>query len=200
MVAVTVGTDHSCALGADRRAYCWGGNASGQLGDGTEVDRVRAAPVAGSRRFGAIAAGAAHSCGVAAGGGDVYCWGRNRDGQLGDGSTESRSGPARVASRQRFVSVTAGLAHTCALTAGGAAYCWGSNDAGQLGDGTSESRSAPVRVEWDEPFAAVRASGSRSCGAVARTGAVVCWGDDGAPGAGTGDPRPRVVSAEPAER
>ena len=90
--AVTAGGLHTCALGLDRRAYCWG---SAPLGDGTNTDRPTPTPVQGTLRFNTLSAGGLHTCGVTTSG-EVYCWGSNADGQLGDNSTLNALAPTRV--------------------------------------------------------------------------------------------------------
>jgi alpha-tubulin suppressor-like RCC1 family protein len=92
-----------------------------------------------------------HSCGRTRGG-DVYCWGRNTYGQVGDGSTNDHFTPVRIAGGGTFASITASGAHTCAVTPGGESHCWGYNVAGQLGDGTRSHQARPVRVTLsDQP-------------------------------------------------
>jgi alpha-tubulin suppressor-like RCC1 family protein len=93
---IAAGAVHSCALLGDGRAFCWGQNLHGQLGDGTTQNRSSATAVAGTVRFRSISAGGALTCGTATTGGQ-YCWGLNQAGQLGDGSRQNRSTPTAVA-------------------------------------------------------------------------------------------------------
>jgi alpha-tubulin suppressor-like RCC1 family protein len=94
--AVSAGGSATCGLAAAGAAYCWGDNRLGQLGDGTTAQRLTPGPVAGELSFTELSAGGSHSCGVAATTGSAYCWGSNRFGALGDGTTTDRSTPTVV--------------------------------------------------------------------------------------------------------
>ena len=122
-----------------------------------------------------MSAGGLHSCILARG--DVYCWGSNDAGQLGDGSRIRRSSATRVAGDVRAVAVSAGISHTCALAANGRAYCWGRNDRGQLGDGTVTSRAEPAAVDGAPSFTLIRTGMSHTC-ALTAGGDAYCWGAD----------------------
>jgi alpha-tubulin suppressor-like RCC1 family protein len=133
LVAIAAGDSFTCGVDRDGRAWCWGGNGDGQLGDGTTATRERPAPVSGTVRFVAVASGRLRqACGVAAGG-HVWCWGSG----VGFGPGTARPGlvPAPAAEGTAFTSVTAVWNHTCALDVSGAAWCWGNNAYGQLGIG-----------------------------------------------------------------
>ena len=77
---------------------------------------------------------------------DIYCWGSNVYGQLGNGTLTDSQQPIRVTSNEKFTKVVAERGNTCALSITGVAWCWGQNNAGQLGDGTTASSSIPVKV------------------------------------------------------
>ena len=143
-----------------------------EQGDGTSARSVGLA-------LSSITPGWNHSCGLARTG-EAYCWGSNRETQLGDGKLDTLSSttrdsasyqrePTRVTGALPFESISAGRYHTCALTAAGEAYCWGSNAHGQVGDGAfieehrewyeypDNSRPSPTRVTGGLAFASISA-------------------------------------------
>jgi alpha-tubulin suppressor-like RCC1 family protein len=93
---IAAGAVHTCALVDGGRAFCWGQNLHGQLGDGSTENHARPVPVSGGLTFAELRAGGAQTCGIT-GSGDEYCWGQNLQGQLGDGTRVNRSTPTRVA-------------------------------------------------------------------------------------------------------
>ena len=196
---LAAGWNHVCGLSEDGReggrAYCWGANDAGQLGDGTTADRSIPTPVRTALRFTTLSAGSAHTCGTTSAGtvaGAIYCWGDNKYGQLGDGTLSSHSTPVAVNASERFVSVSAGSVHTCALTQDHEAWCWGRNTYGQLGDGSAVSRPSPVQVSGGHDFTSVKAFGSHTCGTTTSE-ELFCWGYnlDGQLGDGTREHRLR---------
>jgi alpha-tubulin suppressor-like RCC1 family protein len=145
--ALVTGAEHTCALTSGGVAYCWGDNSVGELGNGTATDAPTTSPVAvtGNLTFKALAARAAHTCGLTIGGA-AYCWGDNFSGDVGDGTTVVRVSPTAVTGGLTFLALAAGGAHSCGLTSTGAIDCWGYNGDGELGDGTGTTSLTPVAV------------------------------------------------------
>ena len=139
---VAVGARHSCGLTTLGRVYCWGENKYGQLGNDTRDDRNQPDSVYTDQVFRSLVAGGSHTCGLTASR-QILCWGDNSLGQLGDGSRRSRQvpGPIAAGATVTFQKVSAGTAHTCALTTGGQVLCWGANGKGQLGTPTTSPMS-----------------------------------------------------------
>jgi alpha-tubulin suppressor-like RCC1 family protein len=132
-----------------------------------------------------LAAGAAHTCGLNTLG-DALCWGDNRLGQVGDGSTTTRLAPSAVSRPGPYLSIAAGEGHSCALGLDRSAWCWGWNQYGELGDGSLTRRTDPVRVSLGVPVAGIASGGFHTC-ALDGDGAAYCWGlnDEGQLGDGT---------------
>jgi alpha-tubulin suppressor-like RCC1 family protein len=186
---VSTGLFHTCGVTADHRAFCWGQNGDGQLGDGTTDNDSTPVAVAGGLHFLQISAGVTHSCGVTTDN-RAYCWGRNLSGRLGNGTMTSSLRPVAVAGGYRFRLVSAGELHTCGVALSDRALCWGSNMHGQVGDGTMVTeRRAPVVVAGNLRFRMVSAGGAgdrgHSCG-VTFDERGVCWGSGSAGELGDG--------------
>jgi len=152
VTAINAGGSHTCAV-AEGRAYCWGNNAYGRLGNATTTNSsvpvaVNTTGVLATRTVTAISAGGFHSCAVAEG--RAYCWGINSSGQLGNATTTDSSVPVAVnttgpLAARTVTSTSAGFIHSC-VVAEGRASCWGFNNDGQLGNATTTNSSVPVAV------------------------------------------------------
>lgn len=134
-LAVALGGLHTCAVIAGV-VRCWGDGSFGQLGDGEGSDSAVPVEVAGLPSAAiAVAAGGYHTCALL-GDGSVWCWGDNRFGQLGDGTTDRQVTPVAVEGLLSPArSVVTGGSFSCALLTDGRVQCWGSDEMGELGDG-----------------------------------------------------------------
>ena len=148
---VAAGDSYSLAITTAGELYAWGRNDFGQVGDGTNTDRL--APVriglpgsqTGSASNWARVAADDHSLAINDRG-ELYAWGKNDFGQVGDETTTHRSTPVRIGSASDWAEVAARETHSLALTTAGELYAWGSNGNGQLGDGTTADRTGPIKI------------------------------------------------------
>lgn len=172
--------------------WCWGDGSGGQLGNGSDADAARAGAVLSAASapaldgFGQFEVGAYHACGLR-GDGEVWCWGSNDAGQLGQGDgAETRSwfplamlGPDSVR-LQNVTQVAVGDRFTCALRADQTVWCVGNGGYGQLGNGTWDSHTLPVEVMTSSSGALAGvvqvACGTLTSCARTQDGLIYCWG------------------------
>jgi len=183
VAVVSAGEAHTCAVTVSGAAYCWGSNANGQLGDGTQSDRVSPVQVSGlGSGVVSISAGSQSTCALLTGG-SVMCWGENRYGQIGDATTTMRTIPTQVVGLTSGAkSVSVGGSFACAITSGDAVWCWGVNTVGQLGSsagqlvyGTLQQSTPSQATGLSSGIRAISAGASSAC-AVNATGGALCWG------------------------
>jgi len=178
--AIAAGHYFTCAVMDTNAMQCWGYNYNGQIGDGT--NDTSPIPVTTQSLGGAVSqidTGGEHTCAIV-GGDALQCWGDNRYGQLGDGTTTDSWLPLDVPGLGAGVAqIAAGGSgsHTCVIMTGGTMKCWGHGSAGELGDGTNTSaQSTPVDViGLNATMSKVTAGDEFTC-AITSGGGVKCWG------------------------
>ncbi|HYV66245.1 MAG TPA: hypothetical protein VE964_08370 [Myxococcales bacterium] len=176
---IAAGGDTSCAV-VDGQVRCWGSNSDGQLGTDPTGALFSAKPVVVpgiTVAVSSVAVGGKHACAIATGTGDVWCWGGNASGQLGDGGTTPH-GAQKVPGITGATSLALGGLHSCALTAA-EMDCWGANESGQLGDNTVIDRHVPTPVVALPAVPSSISAGAQFTCAVSAAG-VWCWGANGA--------------------
>lgn len=188
-LSLAAGSNHTCALLDSGSLKCWGLNLSGQIGDGFQVDKYAPTQVTGlSSGVTSVVAGENHSCALLSDG-SAKCWGQNTYGAIGDDSTIDRSLPTQVLGLTSGVSkISAGGRNTCVLLSSGAVKCWGDNSSGQIGNGDAELRSQkiPTQVSGLTSDVTQISMGYGHACALLSTGAVKCWGANGAGQLGDG--------------
>jgi alpha-tubulin suppressor-like RCC1 family protein len=200
---IALGRCHGCATTTDGTAWCFGCNGSTQVSPTRSLFEL--APVrVGAESWRSVSSGLDFSCAINAAG-RVMCWGSNASRQLGPTSTGGSSATpveVAVAPGERFVSVSAGDTHACAISEAGVVYCWGSD---AQSEGASDRATGRVRDgarRSDDPSAAdagtsdplsgwvhnarsIHCANRVSC-AVLRSGLALCWGAAGVIGTGIG--------------
>ena len=183
----------SCVIASDDKAYCWGSNNFGQLGNGNLKTSSTPTPVSttgvlAGKTIKQITAGNSYFC-VIASDDKAYCWGGGRRGALGNGSTLSLviSTPTPVSTTgvlagKTIKQITAGTEFTCAIASDDKAYCWGSNSSGQLGNNSTINSGVPVAVNTSGVLAGktikqISAGSSHTC-AIASDDKAYCWGSN----------------------
>jgi alpha-tubulin suppressor-like RCC1 family protein len=177
----------TCAV-ADGKAYCWGSNTNGQLGNGDAARANTDYPVAvdtsgvlNGKTVTGVSVGTYSSCAVADGKG--YCWGDNMQGQLGASTPQSSSDiPVAVISSgllsgKTLTYIGIGNYHACALTSDGKVYCWGFATRGEWGTGLNEFRDTnPHATALGTKVITMLGVGDNSSCALDTDGGVYCWG------------------------
>lgn len=185
---IAIGGLHACGLLSGGIVKCWGLNDSGQLGDGTTINRAMPVQVSGISNAVGIAAGwfggYEHTCALLADG-NVKCWGSNLYRQLGNGTTTDRFTPVSVTGISNAIAISAGGNQTCVVLTDRTVKCWGS------------SRTTPVSIPGIVSATALAVGNGHAC-AVLADRSVKCWGqnDRGQLGDGTtiGSVTPVAVS------
>ena len=144
-------------------------------------------------KFKEVSAGNNHSLGIDEEG-NLWAWGSNNSGQLGDGTTEDKTSPVQIKAGTKFKAISAGVGYSLGIDEEGNLWAWGSNFNGQLGDGTTEDRTTPVQIKAGTKFKAISAGRSHSL-AIDESGNLWVWGnnDYGQLGDGTTETRTNPV-------
>ncbi len=175
--AMSLGRAHSCALTNEGKVYCWGDNSSGQLGDGTTINRATPTLIKNIEDATSISTQWNHTCALKSDS-TVWCWGENIYGQIGDGTTDNTTVPTLVKNLNNVANISTGHVHTCARLLDKTIRCWGSNDVGELGIGQTTQRifSEP------QPLSLIGTksldSGKTHNCVITNTNTVLCWGEN----------------------
>ena len=181
-ISISTGQLGSCGVTTSGKAYCWGGNAGGQIGDGTTTTRNIPTLVSGGHSWKSISSGGGddpNTCAITTDGA-AYCWGNNDMGKLGEGTRETdRLIPTLVLGGHTWDVISNGQTNTCGVTTDGAAYCWGMPNFGQNGNGDIENdKYSPSLVSGSHTWATIDVGYQYACG-VTTGGDAYCWGDNG---------------------
>lgn len=147
VTALVAGWFHTCAITKGGEIACWGKDYEGALGNSGTASRALAALVTGisnKKEVSLLVAGGRSGCAVTTQN-ELYCWGKNDYGQIGNGSVNDALLPSLITGVQgKIISIAVGASHTCALTEENNLWCWGANDHWQLGMESAEPALVPV--------------------------------------------------------
>ncbi|MBI4661925.1 MAG: hypothetical protein HY735_24145 [Verrucomicrobia bacterium] len=179
---VAAGSGHTVLLKADGGLWAWGANTSGQLGDGTFLDKSIPTRVGQATNWAAVGAGESHTVALKSDG-TLWAWGSNTYGQLGDGTFDRKNAPIQVGRSADWLGFSAGNGHTVALKSDGTLWSWGSDYYGQLGVGTAANDryggnvNAPTQIGAATDWVAVSAGDSFTV-ALKSNGTLWAWGSN----------------------
>lgn len=179
-LSIACGMSHSCIVAADGKAWCWGNNSYGALGDGTEKSHEAPSEVVGLSSVAEIAVDYGRTCARTTNG-DVYCWGDSEFGKAGDGRMPDNVGREKVLPGKAILtgagSLAVGMAHACSAMQDGRLSCWGQNNAGSCGQAAKVRYvPRPAFVPKTKDVVGVSTGESVTC-SLDRLGAVACWGN-----------------------
>lgn len=192
--SVRSGTYHICANTNDNMAFCWGSNTYGALSQELNMInssvpvKVYSSGVLSRLSIKQVSGGTNYSC-LLASDDNVYCWGTNNSGQLGNGRTADRLIPTKSIAgpllNKNLSAIAVNLA-MCAADQSGIPYCWGDNANGQTGAGNSIGIYTPTAVDRSGALSGKTikkfASGLYHVCAIASDNLPYCWGNNGSSG------------------
>ena len=188
--ALSAGIIHTCGIDSTGKAWCWGSDYYGQVGDGSagQADKYAPVAVADNHTFTHLSAGGVFTCGIDTTG-KAWCWGHDSYGELGDGDDNEQPeyAPVAVDTTLTFTDLTAGTNHICGIDSTDKAWCWGYDGSEALGNGTgTDDKYSPVAVTGALEFTHLTAGGHHTCG-IDTTGKAWCWGADWSGQVGNGN-------------
>jgi alpha-tubulin suppressor-like RCC1 family protein len=174
-VNVAAGSFHTMLLKTGGTLWAWGDNTSGQLGDSTTTNKSSSTQVGTETDWTAVKGGYAPQTVAIKSNGTLWAWGNNSGGQLGDGTTVSKSSPTQVETATNWSTISAGDSHTVAIKTDGTLWAWGNNGYGQLGNGTTTQQYSPIQIGTATNWSAV-AAGQFHTVAIKTDGTLWAWG------------------------
>ncbi|MFN8017769.1 MAG: Ig-like domain-containing protein [Acidimicrobiales bacterium] len=179
VTALAAGYDHTCAVKADGSVWCWGGNATKQIGNNSTANALSPVQVTalGTAKATNVSLGAGYTCALLDTG-SISCWGINSTGQLAQPNLASPVGtPTTVPGISDARALSSGTYDTCALRATGAIFCFGDPAGSALGNDATRITSSPAEVSGlTSGITTVQTSGTHACALVS---APRCWGQGG---------------------
>jgi alpha-tubulin suppressor-like RCC1 family protein len=210
-VASRIVTSGFCATGEDGSVWCFGDDDFGEMGNGvTTTETLPLTQATSSATWVTVSCSLGQTCALDDTG-NIWCWGDNRDGQVGDdlpGEAPALT-PVQAGTDTDWASVAPGDAeHSCALKKDGTLWCWGANGSGEIGDGTQAeetsllwtigggNKASPTQETTDGTWSHASTGQGYTCAISSSTGIPWCWGNNSAGELGTNDQNSSLVPVE----
>ncbi len=192
IISISLGSAHGSALTNENRVFSWGNNYWGELGDFTNINRNVPVDITANFNLASneiitfISLGSGNSSAITSFG-RVFTWGRNTEGQLGDGTTISKNYPNDITSQfsllsnDKMVGISMGYLHSASYSYYGNVFTWGKNSSGSLGDGTLINKLNPNNItnfftfEENEKTISISTSENFTL-SITNLGSVFSWG------------------------
>lgn len=175
--SVSIGGQHTLAIAQDGTLWAWGSQANGQLGNNvTSGNVLNPTQISNNPNWAFVSAGEFYSLAIKKDG-TLWGWGRNTDGQLGDGTTTQRNTPVQIGTATDWVGVYAGYAHSIARKSNNTLWTWGRNTSGQLGINSTAVQQTPIQVGTDTNWQTVSVGRNHTV-AIKNNGELWAWGSN----------------------
>lgn len=201
---VAVGDRFAVAIRTDGTLWAWGYNLFGQLGDGTQIDRLVPVQVGTAKNWSNVAAGKAHVVALqttttgTTTSSTMWVWGSNANGQLGiTGTATDGFRPRQVGTAtDNWLTIAAGDAHTLAIKGDQTLWAWGDNTNGQLGNGSSAGGNVTAPVQIGTALWSYVAAGGEHSLAIRNAGTLWGWGKNESGQVGNGSTSTQTAPAQ----
>jgi alpha-tubulin suppressor-like RCC1 family protein len=167
---------HTMAIKNDGSLWAWGLNTSGQLGDGTNINKNLPIQVGNDTNWSILSSKFNHCLAIKSNG-TLWAWGNNLKGQLGNSFSGGTVNIPFQIGNSTWISVSAGTSYSLGIKSNGTLWAWGGNEDGQLGDGTITQRNSPVQIGTSSNWIKVDCSWNHSI-ALKQDGTLWAWGNN----------------------
>lgn len=152
---------HTAAIKQDGTLWAWGWNNYGQLGDGTNIDKLVPTQIGTATNWQSVSVGYQYTLAIKQDG-TLWAWGANNSGQLGDGSNTNKNTPVQIGTLTNWRLAAAGINHSLALRQDATIWLWGNNTNGQIGDGTNTDKNIPTQLGTATNWQGISVNGGQS--------------------------------------